>query len=388
MKRHTLIESLRRGIRSLTSRRIYVTMLVVVPLAFTFYFINMMDEGVALKVPSAVVDLDQSQLSRTVTRTLASSELVDVSRKVESYHQAVEMVRSGEIFGFFMIPADFQQKAIGGQQPTITYYCNMTYFVPGTLMFKGFKTVAVTTAGGLVETTLVSSGIGEDAAASLIQPVAIQQQAIGNPWMNYNYYLTNSFVPGVIALVVALVTAYTICEEIKRGTSPQWIRTGGGSILVSLIGKLAPQALVEIAIGIGCQAIMFGFNHFPLNCPTWHILLAMVLLVIASQAFAVIICCAIPNLRLAVSVCSLLSILAFSIAAFSFPVQQMYPEIGIFSYILPVRYYFLIYIDQALNGIPLYYSRFYYIALLIFPLLALVGLPRLKRRCLNPVYVP
>ena len=116
--------------------------------------------------------------------------------------------------------------------------------------------------------------------------------------------------------------------------------------------------------------------------------LAMFLLVIASQAFAVIVCCILPNLRLAVSICSLTGILAFSIAAFSFPVDSMYPSIGVFSYILPVRYYFLIYIDQALNGIPLYYSRHFFIALLTFPLVAMLGIWRLKKHMLNPVYIP
>lgn len=388
MKRNSLIESLRYGRHILTGRKVYLVCLVLIPLLFTLFFINMMDEGVALKVPSGIVDLDHSQLSRRVTRTLGSTELVDLTEHIESFHEAVEKVRSGEIFGFFMIPDDFQKKALGGGQPTITYYCNMTYFVPGTLMFKGFKTIAVTTAGGLVQTTLVSSGFNESSVSTLLQPVVIQQQGIGNPWMNYNYYLTNSFVPGIIALMVALITAYSICEEIKRGSSVEWLRRSGGSITLALFGKLLPQAVVAIIVGLGCQAIMYGFNHFPLNCPLWHMVLAMVLLVFASQAFAVTICCVIPNLRLAVSICSLTGILAFSIAAFSFPVEQMYPAVGIFSYILPVRYYFLIYIDQALNGIPLYFSRFYYIALLFFPLVALIGIRRLKKHCLNPVYVP
>lgn len=388
MKRHILIEALHDGWHTLLSRRVYLVNLIVVPIVFTLFFINMMDSGLPLKVPTAVVDLDNSTLSRKVTRSLGSSELVSIDRKLESFHDAVTQVRRGDIFGFFMIPEDFQRDALGGRTPTITYYCNMTFFVPGTLSFKGFKTTAVTTAGGLVQTTLVSNGINESTAGTLIQPVAIQQQAIGNPWMNYNYYLTNSFVPGIIALMVALVTAYTICSEIKHGTSAQWLRRSGGSILVALSGKLIPQAIVEIAVGVLCQSIMYGFNHFPMHCPAWHMVLAMILMVLASQAFAVAICCLIPNLRLAVSICSLSGILAFSIAAFSFPVQQMYPAIGAFSYILPVRYYFLIYIDQALNGIPLYYSRFYFVALLIFPLVALIGLPKLKRHCQNPVYIP
>lgn len=384
-----LTRSIREGIAQLLSRRVYLTCLIAVPLLFTLFFINLMDEGVAQKVPSGMVDLDHSAMSRKVTRSLAASQLVDISADYESFHEAVKAVRRGEIFGFFMIPEDFQKEALGSRQPTITYYCNMSYFVPASLMFKGFKTIAVTTTGALVQATLVSTGaINEDASMSLIQPVNTQIQGINNPWMNYNYYLTNSFVPGIICLMVALITAYTICDEIKRGTSVRWIENAGGSVLVAVVGKLIPQAVIEIAVGLACQAIMFGFNDFPLHCPAWHMILAMVLMVIASQAFALTVCCIIPNLRFAVSICALSGILAFSIAAFSFPVSDMYPAVGIFSYILPVRYYFLIYADQALNGIPLFYSRFYYIALLLFPLLSLPMLPRLKRHLLRPVYVP
>ena len=66
----------------------------------------------------------------------------------------------------------------------------------------------------------------------------------------------------------------------------------------------------------------------------------------------------------------------------------MYGGIAIFSYILPVRWYFLIYIDQALNGMALYFSRYYYAALLVFPILAMLFAPLLRRAARKPVYVP
>lgn len=383
-----LIQAIRDGFHNLTSRRVYLTLLIAVPLLFTLFFINLMDEGVAVKVPSSVVDLDNSSLSRDVIRNLGASELVDIVAKDESYHKAMEKVRSGKTYGFFMIPENFQRDAISGRTPTITYYCNLTYFVPGTMMFKGFKTTAVTTAGGLVQTNLVSRGLTENFAMATIQPVVVQQQSPGNPWMNYNYYLTDSFVPGIICLVVALVTAYSICDEIKRRNSRRWLERSGNSVVIALAGKLIPQGIVGVAVGLACQGIMYGFNHFPMNCSVWHMIWAMVLMVFASQAFAVTVCCLITNLRLAVSICSLTGILAFSLAAFSFPVDAMYPPIGIFSYILPVRYYFLIYIDQALNGIPLYYSRYYYIALIIFLLVPLGLLWKLKKRLEAEVYIP
>lgn len=114
-------------------------------------------------------------------------------------------------------------------------------------------------------------------------------------------------------------------------------------------------------------------------------LLAMFMLVVACQAFAIIICSILPNPRYALSICSLIGMLAFSLGGYSFPVEDMYPSLAIFSYILPTRYYFLIYADQALNGLDIYYSRYYYIALATFPLLATIFTPLLKRAMTKPV---
>lgn len=383
----TLWQSVCYGWRYFCSRRVFFVCGVIVPIAVAFFFVDLMKEGLPLKVPVSIVDLDQSSLSRRIVRNLGSTELIDAAHMDNSYSTAIARVRNGETFGFFIIPRDFQRDAMNGSGTTITFVSDMTVFVPGTLAFKGFKTMAVTSSGGLVQTTLVSAGINENVAGTLLQPVSMTQQAVGNPWTNYSIYLCNSFIPGALSLMVMLLTCYTMCDEIKRGTSVQWLRRSGGSIVVAAVGKLLPQAVVFSIIGIGLQAVLFEFRHFPLNCPAWHMILAMILLVVASQGLAMVLVCAVPNLRLSVSLASLTGILSFSIAAYSFPVQSMYGAVGIFSYILPTRYYFLIYADQALNGIALYYSRWYYIALIIFPLAGLVGLPRLKKHCLAPVYV-
>lgn len=382
-----MYNSFRRGISTLCSRKIYIFMMVIVPLGCAFFFLNLMHEGLPLKVPVAMVDMDHSTLSRRITRSLNASELIDISTDCESYHAAMEKVRGGEIFGFFYIPADFQEKALGGRTPTLSFYTNMTIFVPGTLSFKGFKTIAVTTSGGIVQTTLTNVGVNEDTADALIMPLKTDIHPLGNPWTNYSIYLSQSFLAGVMALLVMLVTAFSICVEMKDGTSRQWLETAHGNMGLALAGKLLPQSVVFISVGVAIQSLMFCYLHFPLNCPAWHMILAMTLLVLSCQAFALIIVEILPNLRLSLSVCSLFGILCFSIAGFSFPVEKMYGAVGIFSYLFPIRYYFLIYIDQALNGHPLYFSRFYYIAMLVIMLVPLLGLRRLRGRCLNPVYV-
>lgn len=379
--------TIRRELSRWSSRRVYLWGMVIIPLTVAFFFLNLMDAGLPTKVPTAIVDLDNSSMSRTLTQSLGTTELIDIKEHASSYHEAMEMVRSGKIYGFFLIPREFEAHALAGRTPTLTYYSNMTYFVPGTLSFKGFKTMAVLTSGKVVETSLTGRGISEDIAGTLLQPVVVDVHPLGNPWTNYSIYLCNSFIPGLLELMVFLLTCFAICGEIKHGTSRGWLAAANGSITTAIIGKLLPQTIVFTTIGWFFDALLFKYFHFPCE-HLGNMIIAMPMFVIACQSFALLVCSVVPNLRLALSICSLTGILAFSIAGFSFPVENMYGAIGIFSYILPVRWYFLIYIDQALNGIDLYYSRYYYVALIMFVLAACAIAWRLKKRCINPVYVP
>lgn len=384
----SLLNVIRREIRRLASRPIYLVGIVIVPVVMAFFFLEMLSPGLPLKVPAGVVDLDHSQMSRRLTRSLDAMELIDVVDTPMDYHQAMAAVQSGEIMGFFIIPENFERDAIGGRGPQLTYYFNLSIYVPGSLMFKGFKTIGVTAAGGLAQTNLVSKGAPETLAGVVLQPISVNTHPLHNPWMNYSYYLCPSFLYGVLELMIFLMAAFAITQEIKTGSSPQWLATAGGRIGTAIIGKLLPQTVIFTILGWGINSMLFHWNHFPMNGNEWWMIIGMPLFVIASQSFAVAICSVLPNPRLALSTCSLTGILAFSLAAFSFPVEAMYGAMAILADILPVRWYFLIYGDIALDGWPVYYARFYFIALLIFPIAATLLAPLMKRALRRPVYVP
>jgi len=366
----------------------YLVAMTLVPVAVIVFFVSLLSPGLPKKVPVAIVDMDHTPTSRQLTRSLNAMELLDIATECNSFNAAMSAVQTGDVFGFFVIPEDFERDAITGRGPTLTFYSNLTYYVPGTMVFKGFKTLAVTTSGRIVSNDLVSKGAPQEMAETILQPMTVENHPLHNPWLNYSYYLSTSFLPAVLELMIFIVTVFSICHEIKTGRSKEWLACAHGDIWTAIVGKLAPQTLVFTVMGFGLNAFLFGWHHFPMNGHTGNMLLGMFLFVVACQSFATFVCCVMPNLRLALSICSLCGILAFSIAAFSFPVEAMYGGIAIFSYIFPVRWYFLIYIDQALNGVPLYFSRFYYIALLVFPILAMLAAPLLRRAVRRPVYVP
>ncbi len=188
--------------------------------------------------------------------------------------------------------------------------------------------------------------------------------------------------------MIMLVTAFSITTEIKYGTSAQWLATARGRMSVALLGKLIPQFVIWFIAAMFMLSLLYCYCHFPLNGSMLAMFAATVLFLIASQAMGVLFASIVPNPRLAMTLAALFGILSFSFVGFSFPVQSMYGFIGVFSWLMPVRYYFLIYINEALNGIPLYYSRWYFVALIVFPFVCSLLINRLRKACRQPVYVP
>jgi ABC-2 type transport system permease protein len=115
---------------------------------------------------------------------------------------------------------------------------------------------------------------------------------------------------------------------------------------------------------------------------------ASLLLVLASQACGVVMIGTFPTLRLGLSFASLWGVISFSISGFSFPVMTMHPVLQGLSNLFPLRHYFLIYVDQALNGYSMVYSWTNYMALLLFIILPFAVMQRLKRALIYYKYMP
>lgn len=377
-----------RSLLQITGRPIYWIGIFFFPLFMMFLLCDMMQSGLPDKVPAAIVDKDGSALSRQISNNLGSMQMVEVTDTYNSFTQGRHALQDGSIYGFFMIPENFEADLMAGRGPVITFYTNMTYFVPASLLFKTFKATALFTKAGVAMNVLESVGADPSQVTPMLLPVNVTTHGLGNPWLNYGIYLCNSFVPGVLQLMIFLITCFSLGQEIKYATSRKLMWMADGSVLKAITAKLLPQTLIWIVIAIFMESWLFRWQHYPMNGSWFWMTLSEVMFVLASQGCAVFFFGLLPNLRLSLSVSALIGILSFSIAAFSFPVESMYGAIGIFSYILPTRYNFLIYVDQALNGREIFCSRIWFIAYIIFMIIPFTVMWRIKKAWLNPKYVP
>lgn len=378
----------RREVQRLVARPIYLFCMLGAPVISIIFFVSLMREGLPTDLPIAVVDMDGSATSRDLVRQLDAFGQTEVRIRTRSFAEARQEMQKGNVYGIFYIPSGFAADATTGKRPRLSFYTNATYLIAGSLLFRDMKTMSVLAGAAVGLQTGQAKGYTQAQIMGQLQPIVVDTHPIGNPWLNYSVYLNNTILPGILQLMIFLVTVFGIGMEIKYATSRQWLAMGGDSIAVSLLGKLLPQTVVFTVVGFMYCAVLYGFNAFPLNSGWLPMLLAMFLLVVASQAVGVFMIGVLPTPRLGLSFASLFGMISFSIVGFSFPVQGMDPTLQALAYLFPLRHYFLIYVDQALNGRALVYTLGEYAWLSGFLVLPFLIGRNLKRALSDFKYIP
>ncbi|MCQ2065038.1 MAG: ABC transporter permease [Bacteroidaceae bacterium] len=376
-----------REIGRMVSRPLYGLSMILAPLFCYIFFTTLMKEGLPQELPAGVVDEDNSSVSRNILRNLDAYQQTAIVRQYSSFADAREAMQRGEIYGFFHIPRGLEHDASSQNQPQIAIYTNSTYLIPSSLLYRDMKTMAVMASAGVGRQVLIARGAGEDQAMGFLQPIKMDMHALGNPYLNYSVYLSNTLLPAILVLLVLMITCFSIHTEGKDGTAAQWMDMAGGSVLKAVSGKLLPQTLLFSLMALVYLVILYCILGFPHENGIWPMALASFLLILSSQGFAVFIASAIPSLRWSLSLCTLWGVLSIPISGFSFPVMGMPDALQALSYLFPLRYYFLIYVDQALNGIQFFYSAWFYVALVLFMLMPLTDIWLLKKTAYKYTYL-
>lgn len=378
-----------RELKIYSHRPLFLFCMIVAPVVCVVYFTSLMDKGLPTDLPAGIVDEDNTTISRTIVRTIDALEEADLTKSYSSFSEARKAMQRREIFAFFYIPKGTTEKALASRQPKISFYTNEAYFVPGSLLMKDFRTASELTGLALTRETLYAKGATESDAMAIIQPITVETHPVGNSTLDYGVYLNNILIPGIFILLIMLSTTYTIGMEWKSNNQRKLYSMAGNSSSVALVGKLLPQTILFTLMFVFCDIYFYKIMQYPCNSGILSMILLGFVTVLASQAFGVFLFgLFIGQMRVSMCLCSLWGILSFSLAGFTYPVTAMSPFLQGLSWLFPLRHYYLIYVNQALNGYSILFAWSSVAAMLCFLLLPFFVLPRYRAAFLKYKYQP
>ena len=376
-----------RELRAFSKRPIFLMIMFVAPLGFLWMFTSLMQAGLPTKLPAALVDEDDTHVTRQLTRILGTMEETRFVLQTYSFTEAREAMQRGEIYAIFRIPKGTTEAALTQRQPVVSFYTNDSYYIAASLLMKDMRKMAEMAGLAITRETMRARGFTDEQIMGTIQPIVVESHPLGNPHLNYSVVLSNLIVPGLLMLVIMLTTSYSLGNEWKRGRQKHLYEMGNGNIWVIIIGKLLPQTLLYTLIFWLIDLIFYSYLQFPCQCGIPRMMLWGHLAVLASQGFGLLMFEAFPGqMRMAMSACSLLGVMQFSLAGFSFPVSAMDPPFQWLSNIFPLHHYFLIYVNQCLNGYDISYAWANVAALVAICLLPNVFVFRLRDAFLHKQY--
>ena len=373
-----IIAVARRELRIIRQRPIYLLGSVGVIAFCAIFFLTFLKDGLPSDVPIGLVDYDYSSTSRNFCQQLDATQLGQVVH-YDSFAAAREDMNRGKIAAVCVVPVGMNDDIQANRQPKITFYVNGLYFVSGALAWKDLLQMVNLTNGAVQRQAFRARGYNDSQIMGMIRPVDVDVHQIGNVGTNYNYYLSSVLLPGVLEMIVIIVLIYSLGAELKYGTSRHLLQTSGNSIVTALAGKLLVWTLTFSAIGLILILLLFHRLHFPLAGSIWNMFLGIFLMIFASEAIAIFILEMLPVPRLALSIGALYSVLGFSLSGFTLPIEAMPPYIQGLAAAFPLRHYYLFYVQEALFGAGFAGWWKQVIYLLIFILLPLIGLVRLKK---------
>lgn len=127
-----MFASILRELNYLRSNKWDLCMVTLIPAFIIFLFSSMFYAGKAEHLPIAIIDQDQSELSRNIGKYLSLNHTVDVKTITTSSSEAERLLNETKIWGYVFIPDGAEKRFVKAQDAQISIALTNLFLVSGT----------------------------------------------------------------------------------------------------------------------------------------------------------------------------------------------------------------------------------------------------------------
>lgn len=297
------------------------------------------------QIPTAVYDQDRTVQSRELISRFSGSGYFDLVARVEDHRQIDSLLDRGEVKAVLHLDNGFAADLETGRPAP------MQILVDGSDSNTAGKILAY--AGHIVEDfgeQVLLRRLARRTGQTTELPVELETRA----WFNPNLESRNYYVPGVIALIVMLITlmlsSMAVVREKEIGTIEQ-IMVTPITQAEFILGKTLPFAVIGFIDVFLITAVAVFWFDIPLRGNLLLLLGATALYLMSTLGIGLLISTLSRTQQQAMMSTFFFYFPAVLLSGFMFPIANMPPVIQWLTYLNPLRYFLVIVRGIFLKGV-------------------------------------
>jgi len=297
-------------------------------------------------VPLAVYDLDRTPASRDLLARFEGSGCFDVVRRIQVEAEIQTVLDAGDAKAVLRINRGFAEDLDGGRTALAQLLLDGSDSNTASIILGYAARISAD-----FNRTIIEQRFSKAAGLRLeADPVALTWRA----WFNPNLDSRNFFVPGVLAMLVAVVSiilsSMAIVREREIGTMEQIMVTPIGR-LEFILGKTIPFALIGFVDVALITAIAVFWFQVPLLGNPLFLFLGTGLYLLSTLGVGLYISTVSATQQQAMMTAFFFMLPAFMLSGFVYPIANMPKVVQWFTYLNPLRYYLVIIRGVFLKGL-------------------------------------
>ena len=342
-----------------------------VPIVLGILLWSVFAKGIARELPMGVVDLDKSQVSRSLVRNLDASPALHVATHYPDISKGAAALRTGKIYALVVLPEDLEKKTVLGSAPEITAFVNNQFLLIGKTISSALLTAQSTfTAKVEVKKNLAMGQPVFSTALSSALPIGTQTTPLFNVNKNYAQFLISAILPAVWQIIIMALTVLSFAAVKRRQGLQAWLADGPIKVTIA---KFIPLIAISWSHGFFLLWGMYIVLGWPMHGDWSVLLVALFFTSCASVAAASLFFLVIRDAARALSLVAAYSAPALAFMGVTFPVSDMTLPAKIWRSLIPSSHYIEIQFSQVNYAAPLVTVLPQFKALACFFLLFLVA---------------
>jgi ABC-2 type transport system permease protein len=237
---------------------------LIAPLLYAFFYGSIYINKEESAVPLALVDDDQSGLSRLLTQQLDNTSIIEV-RNAFSLQEAQQLMHSGRCQGYLYFEKGIEQKVFSLQQAHIVLALNASRFLPSSDLLSQVTAVCLTVSAGVRLQYFQKKGMTEGIAMRETNPVSLDYRPLFNESTSYGAYL----LPGLLMLILQQTLLIGLTASMAREREQQiWnelLQISDQRIVAILTGKGAFYFILFMAFAFFFFTVNFSILQLPVR---------------------------------------------------------------------------------------------------------------------------